>query len=114
MLFRSQIQEAWREAGGTAPGTRKVPDLAQLCVEAGFATAQSEDINRLYTFSNTDAWWAFQWTHGARAVLVCLPEDALADMRAEAERRLAPTIGPDGEVPMKTTMRVCGALIETR
>jgi SAM-dependent methyltransferase len=104
-----EIQTAWRESGGSVPGTRQVPDLAELCVQSGFTTAEAEDIHRVHTFPSMDAWWAFHWTHGSRAVFVCLPEDALADMRAEAERRLAPSVLPNGEVPIETAMRVCRA-----
>jgi SAM-dependent methyltransferase len=102
------IQEA-RLARGAKPGALEVPDLAELCAEAGYANAQVDEIRRTPTFASLDDWWAFHWTHGARSFLLGLPEDALEDMRAEADRRLKPTLLPNGEVPMATTMRVCRA-----
>ena len=86
-----------------------LPDLATLCEQAGFADAQVEDIERIDTFPDVDAWWAFQWTHGSRGFLMALPPDALTDMQAEAARRLEPMLLPNGEVPMTGTMRVCRA-----
>src|SRR5262249_669534 len=103
------IQEAWVAAGGK-PGERQVPDLVEVCVQAGYSDVHVEDIDRRHPFSGFDPGWAFHWTHGARAFLVALPTDALEDMRAEADRRLAPMLSPSGEVPMDTTMRVCRAI----
>jgi len=103
-----EVQDAWR-ATGQPPGSTVLPDLAELCEQVGFVDTHVADIERSYTFPSVAEWWAFQWTHGSRAFLMTLPPDALADMEAEAARRLEPTLLPNGEVPMPGTMRVCRA-----
>jgi SAM-dependent methyltransferase len=104
------IQEGWRRSGST-PGRQQVPDLVALCEEAGFESAEIDDQEWNFSFPDVDAWWAFQWTHGSRAFLMALPPDAVADMRADAAERLAPTMLPTGEVPVTTTSRFCRAAV---
>jgi O-methyltransferase/aklanonic acid methyltransferase len=102
----AELQAVWKH-DGAAPGTERVPDLAQLCIDSGFTNATVDTINGSYNFPDVDAWWSFQWTHGSRTLLVALPEDALADMRADAETRLQPMLGPNGEVPASYEMQIC-------
>jgi SAM-dependent methyltransferase len=103
------IQDAWT-ASGRLPWGTTLPNLMELCGATGFGSAQVEEHERTYTFANFDAWWDFQWTHGSRAFLVTLPDDAVVDMKREAESRLAATAMPTGEIPITFRSQICRAI----
>jgi SAM-dependent methyltransferase len=110
--YFSRLPEPLRAAYGAAgqAGSPNVPDLVGLCSQAGYVSAEVEDVHRVQTFPDFDSWWAFHWTHGIRAFLAALPPDALDDMRTDASRLLAPKMSPNGEVAMETTGLVCTAI----
>jgi ubiquinone/menaquinone biosynthesis C-methylase UbiE len=50
---------------------------------AGFADIESAEDRREFVFRDEQAWWDWQWSHGARAVLEPLPEESRQRLRAE-------------------------------
>lgn len=81
------------------------PDLAVLLREAGLDEIATIDETESFTFPNSDAWWSWVWSQGMRAFLEALPADALAELRIEANTRLAVLAAPDGSIPLNQSVR---------
>jgi len=56
-------------------------------------------------FADAEQWHAFTWSVGQRAMWLAVPEEQRADVRVEAERRIASYADPDGSVTFTQGVR---------
>jgi SAM-dependent methyltransferase len=79
--------------------------LERLVAEAGYVDVRTVTLELPVRFADAEQWHAFTWSVGQRAMWLAVPEDERADVRAEAERRIASYADPDGSVTFTQVVR---------
>jgi O-methyltransferase/aklanonic acid methyltransferase len=91
--------------------TRPVPvpfrpdfDLGSVLASAGLDVVRTVEEELEFHFADEEAWWAWAWSHGMRAVLEALPPSDLAELREEVFAELAALRTSEG-IPLHQTAR---------
>jgi ubiquinone/menaquinone biosynthesis C-methylase UbiE len=97
-VITSHLPAGMRDArtSGTQGPFASDAGMEQLVADAGFVDVRTvvEDIP--VRFADLEHWHAFSWSTGQRQAWLAIPEDKRAEVRAQAERRIAPHVQPDG------------------
>jgi hypothetical protein len=72
---------------------------------AGFDDVRTVSAELPVRFADAEQWHAFTWSVGQRAMWLAVPEERRADVRAEAERRIASYADADGSVTFTQGVR---------
>jgi len=79
-------------------------DQAAILSRAGFEIVEDVERSASFMLGDAEAWWRWVWSAGLRSFLELLPEDALAELKAEAFLRLVQHETPDG-IPLHQRAR---------
>jgi ubiquinone/menaquinone biosynthesis C-methylase UbiE len=79
--------------------------MEALVSDAGYTDVRTVTRTIPVRFSDAEQWHAFTWSTGQRAMWLSIPEEHRADVRAEAERRLAAHAAADGSVTFDQGVR---------
>jgi SAM-dependent methyltransferase len=79
--------------------------MERLTADAGYADVRTVTLELPVRFADAEQWHAFTWSVGQRAMWLAVPEEQRADVRAEAERRIASYADADGSVTFTQTVR---------
>ena len=71
-------------------------EVEALLAQAGFPSLETPCDTNDIVYGNTEDWWAFQLTLGARAAILDLDDQARARFREEYLSKLGPLFCPDG------------------
>jgi ubiquinone/menaquinone biosynthesis C-methylase UbiE len=79
--------------------------MEALVADAGYADVRTVTHELPVRFADAVQWHAFTWSVGQRAMWLAVPDQQRADVRAEAERRIAAYAEPDGSVTFTQVVR---------
>ena len=79
--------------------------MEALVADAGFVDVRTVTRELPVRFADAEQWHAFTWSVGQRAMWLAVPEEQRADVRAEAERRIASYADEDGSVTFTQGVR---------
>jgi ubiquinone/menaquinone biosynthesis C-methylase UbiE len=79
--------------------------MAALVDAAGFDGVRTVVLDLPVRFADAEQWHTFTWSIGQRAMWLAVPPDQRAEVRAEAERRLASHSAADGSIMFVQTVR---------
>lgn len=79
--------------------------LEVLFREAGFTQVRTEPAMIQVRFDDAQHWYDFTWSVGQRMMWLAIPENLRADVRQEAETRLAKFANPDGSIVFTQEIR---------
>lgn len=79
--------------------------VEKLFLNAGFSNVRTESATILVRFADAQHWYAFTWSVGQRMMWLAIPEPLRADVRKEAEARLAKYAEPDGSITFTQGIR---------
>jgi ubiquinone/menaquinone biosynthesis C-methylase UbiE len=77
----------------------------RLAADAGYVDVRTVTLDLPVRFADAEQWHAFTWSIGQRAMWLAVPEEQRADVRAEAERRIASYADADGSVTFTQVVR---------
>lgn len=72
--------------------------VEQLLIESGFNNVRTETSTIHVRFEDSQRWYDFTWSVGQRVMWMAIPEHLRAEVRREAEAKLAKYAQPDGSV----------------
>jgi ubiquinone/menaquinone biosynthesis C-methylase UbiE len=98
-----QMRDA-RTTGSEGPFTSDA-GLEALVRDAGYVDVRTVTLDLPVRFADAEQWHAFTWSIGQRAMWLAVPEEQRADVRAEAERRIASYADADGSVTFTQVVR---------
>ncbi|HEX7405805.1 MAG TPA: methyltransferase domain-containing protein [Candidatus Nanopelagicaceae bacterium] len=81
-------------------------DLEKIFVTSGFESISTVRTSVPVHFANTQHWYDFTWSIGQRMLWLAIPEHARAEVRNEAEARLAQYAQPDGSITFNQEIRI--------
>lgn len=76
-----------------------------LFQEAGFTNVRTELATINVRFNDAQHWYDFTWSVGQRMMWLAIPEHLRADVRRDAEARLAKFANPDGSIVFTQEIR---------
>lgn len=79
--------------------------MEQLLRDAGFSNVHTTKATIPVRFADAAQWYAFTWSIGQRMMWLAIPEESRAQVRADAESRLAQYAEPDGSIVLYQTIR---------
>jgi ubiquinone/menaquinone biosynthesis C-methylase UbiE len=79
--------------------------MEALVAGAGFDDVRTVSAELPVRFADAEQWHVFTWSIGQRAMWLAVPEEQRADVRAEAERRIASYADADGSVTFTQGVR---------
>ncbi len=79
--------------------------MERLVHDAGYGDVRTVTLELPVRFADAEQWHSFTWSIGQRAMWLAVPEQERADVRAEAERRIAAYADPDGSVTFTQVVR---------
>ena len=79
--------------------------METLVRDAGYVDVRTKTLDLPVRFADAEQWHAFTWSIGQRAMWLAVPEEQRADVRAEAERRIASYADADGSVTFSQVVR---------
>jgi ubiquinone/menaquinone biosynthesis C-methylase UbiE len=91
-----QANQPPNQANASDPAFDKPEGMQAIMQAAGFVNVAVVAEEMDFTYTDEDEWWATQWSHGARAELESLPEQALVQGKVFVHQKLAEMTQPDG------------------
>lgn len=79
--------------------------VERLLLEAGFTDVRTESTTIMVRFENAQHWYDFTWSVGQRMMWLAIPEHLRAEVRIDAESRLATYAEPDGSITFTQGIR---------
>jgi SAM-dependent methyltransferase len=79
--------------------------VQQMLAEAGFTNLRTQSSTINGRFADPQHWYDFTWSVGQRMMWLAIPEDLRADVRTEAESRLARFAKSDGSITFTQGIR---------
>lgn len=73
-------------------------DVAGFLGEAGLSGVEVTEVVESFTFPDGEAYWHWSWSQGMRRLYEALPDDALANLRADLVGRVDAMRGAEGVV----------------
>jgi ubiquinone/menaquinone biosynthesis C-methylase UbiE len=101
--FPSQMIDA-RTAGKAGPFSTD-EGVERLLNDAGFTNIRTQTSTINVRFLNAQQWYDFTWSIGQRMMWLAIPEQLRANVRADAEARLAEFVESDGSITFTQGIR---------
>lgn len=79
--------------------------VEKLLLSAGFTNVRTQSTTIMVRFANSQRWYDFTWSVGQRMMWLAIPEHLRADVRKDAEARLAKYAEPDGSITFTQGVR---------
>ncbi len=79
--------------------------VSGLLEASGFVDVETQLMSLPVHFADVEQWRAWTWSHGQRSHWLPVPVEARDSVLAEATRRLAPIMGPDGGFTLTQQVR---------
>jgi ubiquinone/menaquinone biosynthesis C-methylase UbiE len=78
----------------------------RLLLDAAFTNVRTESATIMVRFANSQHWYDFTWSVGQRMMWLAIPEHLRAEVRKDAEARLAKYAEPDGSITFAQGIRI--------
>ena len=104
-VFAPFLPPAMRDARTSGGPFESDEGMEQLVAAAGFDNVRTVHSEVAVQFADQQQWYDFTWSTGQRQMWLSIPDDQRADVRAEAERRLASYADADGSVTFTQGVR---------
>jgi ubiquinone/menaquinone biosynthesis C-methylase UbiE len=79
--------------------------VEKLFLDAGFTDVKTESATIMVRFADAQHWYDFTWSVGQRMMWLAIPEHLRAEVREDAESRLARYAEPDGSITFTQGIR---------
>ncbi len=79
--------------------------VERLFLDAGFTDVRTESRTIMVRFADAQHWYDFTWSVGQRMMWLAIPEHLRAEVRKDAESRLARYAEPDGSITFTQGIR---------
>lgn len=80
--------------------------VERLLHDAGFTNVRTVQMTIMVRFADAQHWYDFTWSVGQRMMWLAIPEHLRAEVRMDAEARLAQYAEPDGSITFAQGVRI--------
>jgi SAM-dependent methyltransferase len=104
-VFVPFLPQAMRDARTSGGPFSSDSGMEQLVIGAGYRDVRTVTGEVAVRFTDVQRWHDFTWSTGQRQMWLAIPEDQRADVRAEAEQRVASYADADGSITFSQQVR---------